>query len=165
MDASRIIITAAVGLFATLVTALVTHVLTRRQEQRKHERDVAAKLSELKSTESQVTQIMATQYAHACLILDHPENTERDRIFLPVGCRITMGRGKENHIVINDLVLSSMHAAFLAKGNLTYVEPLAPTNGLTLNGVGIDGPRKLSNGDVLSVENAHFKITFVSLQK
>src|SRR4249920_697483 len=101
MDATQVLLTAGVGLAASLVTAWVTHVFTRKQERRKYERDVAAKLAELKSTEGSVTQIMATQYAQACLVVQREGEVERDRVFIPVGCRITLGRGPENHIVIN----------------------------------------------------------------
>ena len=44
-----------------------------------------------------------------------------------------------------------------------YVEPLAPTHGLTVNGAAIFEPKKLSKGDVVSVPGASFKITFVKM--
>jgi len=163
MDAAQVLLTAGVGLAASLVTAWVTHVFTRNQERRKYERDVAAKLADLRSTESSVTQTMATQYAQACLVVRRGEEVERDRMFIPVGCRITLGRGPENHIVINDPMVSKQHAAFRALGTTTYVEPLGPTNGLQLNGSNVTQPTKLSNGDVVSVPGASFTVAFVSL--
>lgn len=163
MDTDQILLTAGVGLAASVVTAWVTNVFTRRQERRKHERDVVARLAELNSSESSVTRVMAAQYAVACLVVERSGSAERDRIFIPMGCRITLGRGPENHIIIDDPAVSLMHAAFRARGPATYVEPLAPTNGLLFNGEVVSEPRKLSNGDVVSVPGASFRATFVAL--
>lgn len=163
MDAPQIVLTAGVGLAVSLVTAWVTHVLTRRQERHKYEREVASKLAELRSTESGVTQTMATQYAQACLIVQREGETERDRVFIPVGCRITLGRGPENHIVIDDRRVSKQHLAFRALGTTTYLEPLSPTNGLALNGNELTEPKKLKHGDVITVPGSSFSVAFVSL--
>jgi hypothetical protein len=164
MDTTQILVTAAVGLAASVVTAVVTHVLTREQERRKHEREVAAKLAGLNSMESSVTQVMATQYAQACLVVEREGEVERDRVFIPVGCRITLGRGAENHIVVDHRALSKQHVAFRALGSTTYLEPLSPTNGVAINGNDISKPTKLSNGDVVSVPGSSFKLTFVALR-
>jgi FHA domain len=164
MELSEVLITAAVGLGASVVTAVVTHVLTRAQERRKHERDVAAKLAELKSSERSATHLMATQFAHACLIVEQAGQKERERVFLPIGSRITFGRAAENHITIDDPHVSRMHAAFRAQGASAYVEPLAPTQGVSVNGAPVTEPTKLAIGDVITVPGASFKITFVPLE-
>jgi hypothetical protein len=163
MELSQILLTAAVGLAASAITAVITHMLTRSQERRKHERDVAGKLAQLKSTERSETMVMAVQYGHSCFIIESPDRAERERVFLPIGSRITLGRGRENHILLNDTGVSKIHAAFRAEGSSAYVEPLAPTNGLEVNGEPITQPRKLAVGDVVTVPGASFKITFVPL--
>ena len=163
MDVPQILTPALVGLAASVVTAVVTHLLTRAQEQRKHERDVAAKLAALKSTERAETMVMAVQYGHSCFIIERPDQAERDRIFLPMGSRITMGRDATNHLRLDHPSVSKMHAAFRAQGNSAYIEPLAPTNGVEVNAQPISHPRKLATGDVITVPGAPFKITFVPL--
>ncbi len=163
MDLPQILVTAAVGLIASAITAIITHLLTRSQERRKHERDVAAKLAELKSTERSETMLMAVQYGHSCFIIESPDRTERERVFLPIGSRITLGRDQGNHIVLNDASISKIHAAFRAHGSSVYVEPLAPTNGLAVNGDPITQPHKLAVGDVITVPGAPFRIMFVPL--
>ena len=163
MDANQILLTSAIGLVATLVTAFVTFTLTKRQEQRKHEREIAAKLSELNSSDRSVTQQFSIQYAQSCLVLEEKGRGERDRIFIPMGCRITLGRGAENHIVIDNLVLSKLHASFTARGLETFVEPLAPTNGLDVNGQTIEKPTRLRSGDTITVLGAPFKLTFLEM--
>lgn len=101
MDISPILVTAVVGIAASIVTAVVTHALTRSQERRRHEREVTAKLAKLQSTQREHTMIMAVQYGHSCFIVERPEQDERDRVFLPMGSRITIGREKSNHIVLD----------------------------------------------------------------
>lgn len=164
MDTAHILLTAGVGLIASLVTAGVTHILTKRQERRKYEREVAAKLVELNTTDKEITRIMARQYAQACLIVEKSSETERDRIFIPMGCSIALGRGATNEININDHVLSKTHAMFRASGQAVFVEPLSPTNGLTVNGKNILESKKLESGDVVSVPGSSFKITFVPIR-
>jgi hypothetical protein len=163
MDLPQILVTASVGLVASAITAVITHLLTRSQERRKHERDVAGKLAQLKSTERSETMLMAVQYGHSCFIIESPDRAERERVFLPIGSRITLGRGRDNHIVLNDTGVSRIHAAFRAQGSSAYVEPLAPTNGLAVNGDPITQPCKLAVGDVITVPGAPFRITFVPL--
>lgn len=163
MDASQILLTSAVGLAASVVTALVTHLLTRAQERRKNERDIAAKLADQKSTQREDTMIMAVQYGHSCFIIERGEGVERDRVFLPIGSRITAGRGPENHIVLNHPGVSRTHAAFRAQGNAVFLEPLAATVGIALNGHMVEQPRKLVTGDEISVPGTPFRITFVPL--
>ena len=163
MDAPQILLTALVGLVASVVTAVVTHLLTRSQERRKYEREVAAKLAELKSTERSDTMIMAVQYGHSCFIIERPNQEERDRVFLPMGSRITLGREPSNHIALDHPNVSKMHAALRAQGETAYVEPLAPTNGLEVNARRVEEPRKLATGDVITIPGAPFRITFVKL--
>jgi len=154
MELAQILVTAGVGLAASLITAVVTHALTRSQERRKYEREVAAKLAELKSAERSQTNIMAVQYGHSCFIVEGPERQERDRVFLPMGSRITLGSAPDNHICLESDRVSRMHAAFRAQGAAAYVEPLGATQGLAVNGDVISKPRKLNVGDVITVPGA-----------
>ena len=163
MDAPQIILAAAVGLAASVVTAIVTHALTRAQERRKYEREVAAKLAELKSTQREHTMVMAVQYGHSCFVIERPGEQERDRVFLPMGSRITIGRDAFNHIALNHPSVSKMHAALRAQGDAAYIEPLDPINGIEVNSKNVAEPRKLATGDVITVPGAPFKISFVRL--
>lgn len=163
MDVPQILTTALVGLGASVLTAVVTHLLTRAQDRRKHEREVAAKLAALKSTERAETMVMAVQYGHSCFIIERPDQTERDRVFLPMGSRITIGHDATNHVRLDHPYISRMHAALRAQGNSAYVEPLGSAQGVEVNGELISQPRKLATGDVITVPGAPFKITFVPL--
>jgi hypothetical protein len=163
VELAQILVTAGVGLAASLITAVVTHALTRSQERRKYEREVVAKLAELKSTERSETKNMAKQYGHSCLLVVGPSDKERDRIFLPLGSRITIGSEPSNEIVLADTRVSKMHAAIRAQGAAAYAEPLGAQHGLAVNGEVITKPRKLGVGDIITVPGAPFRITFVPL--
>jgi hypothetical protein len=163
MNTKEILLTAGVGLVASLVTAVATNVFARRQERRKNEREIAAKLADLRSTKDDVTRFVASQFAQACLVVERGGNAERERVFIPSGCRISLGSSPDNNIVMKDRVISKQHATFHAQGMNVYVEPLAPTSGVTVNGKRIQEPKRLSNGDSVSVAGASFKITFVTM--
>ena len=163
MSDSQIVITAAVGLFASIVTAVVTHLLTRAQDRRKYEREVTAKLAALNSTMRSNTMVMAVQYGHSCFIVEGPTPEQRDRVFLPIGSRITLGSAAENHIVIVDEHVSVMHATFRADGDVAWAESLGAANGIAVNGTVTHKPRKLAVGDVVTIPGAPHRITFVPL--
>jgi hypothetical protein len=163
VDTIQILVTAGVGMVSTAIAAWVASNLTRRQERKKQEIEVASKLAALNSTDDAVTRMIATQFAQGCLVIERQGNLERDRVFIPIGCRLSLGRGKENHIIIDDLLVSKQHAAFRAVGPVVFIEPLSPTNGLSVNGAFIQKPTKLSDGDVITVPGSSFSITFVAL--
>ena len=106
---------------------------------------------------------MAVQYGHSCFIIERGEHTERDRVFLPMGSRITIGRDPTNHKRLEHPLVSKMHAALRAEGSSVYVEPLSPTNDIHVNSQPVRQPRKLATGDVITVPDTPFKIMFVPL--
>lgn len=164
MNVLQIALTAGVGLIVSLITAFVTYNITKKQERRKYERDVAAKLVEINSVEPDVTRIFAIQHAQGCLVIETEGSAERTKYFLPSGCRITLGRRNTNNIVVDDDLFSATDATFISLGEFTYLEPLQPVNALTINGRNAQGKRKLSNGDVISKDGSGIKITFIQLQ-
>ncbi len=74
------------------------------------------------------------------LIQEYPLNKDR----------ITIGRKPDNDIVINNLAVSSQHAAIVTIGHDSFMEDLDSTNGLAVNGT----PTKkhfLQNNDVIEI--------------
>ncbi len=64
--------------------------------------------------------------------------------------RMTIGRRSDNDIVINNLAVSSLHAAVITIGHDSFMEDLGSTNGLAVNGV----PTKkhfLQNNDTIEI--------------
>lgn len=74
------------------------------------------------------------------LIQDYPLNKER----------MTIGRKADNDIVINNLAVSSSHAAIVTILNDSFMEDLDSTNGLMVNGVPVK-KHFLQNNDVIEI--------------
>ena len=66
------------------------------------------------------------------------------------GTEISLGRSGENGIVLNDFSVSRRHALFTLDAGQWWVQDLASTNGLKVNGTFVQRA-PLSAGDVLSV--------------
>lgn len=64
--------------------------------------------------------------------------------------RITIGRKPDNDIVINNLAVSSQHAAIVTIGHDSFMEDLDSTNGLTVNGMHTK-KHFLQNNDVIEI--------------
>jgi pSer/pThr/pTyr-binding forkhead associated (FHA) protein len=65
---------------------------------------------------------------------------------------VTVGRGSSNDIALEgDEFASARHVRFEPRRDGVYVHDLGSTNGTYVNGVRIDGTRKLAHGDVVRV--------------
>jgi len=85
-------------------------------------------------------------------------------IIMPSGERIsldkpvlTIGRLPDCDITLSDPNVSRRHTEVRASGNQFVVADLGSTNGTKLNGVRIDGERRLSDGDIVSVGGTHLR--------
>lgn len=73
--------------------------------------------------------------------------------------RITIGRGPQNDIVIDDRAISAEHAVIVAGNNGPFLEDLNSTNGTQVNGQPVR-QHFLQDGDV--VELARYRIRYVA---
>jgi hypothetical protein len=64
---------------------------------------------------------------------------------------VTVGRGNPNDIPLDDEFASTQHARLEARPDGIWVEDVGSTNGTSVNGALIDGPRKLTPGDVIRI--------------
>ena len=65
---------------------------------------------------------------------------------------VTVGRGAANDVALEgDEFASARHVRFEPRRDGVYVHDLGSTNGTYVNGVRIDGARKLTHGDVVRV--------------
>jgi len=67
------------------------------------------------------------------------------------GAALVLGRVATNDIAIDHDSVSRRHAMFRRAGDQVTVEDLKSSNGTTVNGIKIDGPRRLTAGDVVGV--------------
>lgn len=70
---------------------------------------------------------------------------------------ITIGRRKENDIVLSDLSVSRNHARIVVKEDSVFIEDLNSANGTLINGAAIDHSVAIKIGDeILIGENRLF---------
>jgi pSer/pThr/pTyr-binding forkhead associated (FHA) protein len=74
---------------------------------------------------------------------------------------LTIGRGSESDIVINDASISRRHAQFLQQANGDYVQDLASRNGTKVNDEPLHAPRVLQKGDIICLGTICLEYTFV----
>lgn len=102
---------------------------------------------------------------------NHPQPTETSGAFImrdgpligqsflldrPV---ISIGRGIECSIVINDSSISRCHVQVLRQANGNYVQDLDSRNGTTVNNEPLLAPRLLQPGDIVCFGNIHLEYT------
>ncbi len=64
---------------------------------------------------------------------------------------VNIGRDLSNDIPVPDAEISRRHARFIVKPDGVYIEDLGSTNGTFLNGVRLSAPKRLSNGDLVTL--------------
>ena len=152
MNPMEIAVTAFVGIVASVVTAYITYRFTVKRERRSHERNIAAKLADIPSTLDSATRIMAIQFAEGVLVVKRLNENDRQRVFLPAGSRVTIGRNKGNHIVVDHPTISRTHMSVRSTEGRSFVEPLGATRPIKVNDSVVSKPRRLLNGDVITFD-------------
>ncbi|HZO71618.1 MAG TPA: FHA domain-containing protein [Ktedonobacteraceae bacterium] len=75
---------------------------------------------------------------------------------------ITVGRGHESDIVIQDTSISRRHVQFSRQGNDDYIHDLGSRNGTRVNDEPLNKPRLLKQGDIISMGN--ISLEYVPIQ-
>lgn len=68
---------------------------------------------------------------------------------------LTVGRGSECHIVINDASISRLHIQFLHQADGDYIQDLDSSNGTWVNDEPLHTTQLLKRGDIVSLGNIH----------
>lgn len=77
---------------------------------------------------------------------------------VPIYKETTIGRAKDNTIVIDDPFVSAKHARIILKNNSYYLEDRESTNGTILNGEKLTGIEKVKKEDIIEIGKMIFKI-------
>jgi pSer/pThr/pTyr-binding forkhead associated (FHA) protein len=162
VDVAVILVSAAVGTGASILTAYVTYRLTARQDQRKWRAELAEKYALLATDQPRAAQALARQFAIGVLIIERGDTALREKIFIAPYIRMTAGRADDNEIVLPTSAASRHHFAISADGADAYVEDLGSNNGTFLNHSQVSGRKLLRTGDLIRVDNS-FHIEFQSL--
>ncbi len=75
---------------------------------------------------------------------------------------LTIGRGVESDVVINEASISRLHAQVLRQANGDYVQDLASRNGTKVNDEPLQAPRLLQQGDIVCLGEVRMEYTSVS---
>ncbi len=153
-----ILISTAVAIIASAITAYITTRIKMHFETKKWQREFTLTYAETQANNPQHAKSIATQFAIGVLIMEGEHLSERERIFLPPFCRIIAGRGERNEINTKDKLISRRHTAFYTDRLNVYVEDLGSTNGTFINNVSIFERTLLHENDEVTLGNT--KITF-----
>jgi pSer/pThr/pTyr-binding forkhead associated (FHA) protein len=74
---------------------------------------------------------------------------------------LTIGRGFESDVIINDASISRRHAQVVRQVNGDYVQDLASRNGTKVNDELLKAPRLLQQGDIVCLGNIRLEYTLV----
>jgi hypothetical protein len=166
MDVLTITTTAAVGVIASAITAYITVRINSKHERKKFEREIASKMAEYRDPPGDRTMVLAVQFAEGFLIVDRKSELDREKYFLPSGCRITLGRDRRNHIVVDSPFVSRIHVAFRCGDSEFWVETLGASNPVALNDKVLNSSSKLKHGDRISIPAFEdLSITFEKLTR
>jgi hypothetical protein len=154
VDVPVILISAGVGVVASVLTSYATAHLTARQELRRWRTEMAEKYASLVADQPASAQALARQFAIGVLILERGNSEQREKIFIAPHTRITAGRSESNELVLLSPAASQRHFAVSADGSHAYVEDLGSTNGVYLNDHLVSTRTILHSGDVLRVDSS-----------
>jgi hypothetical protein len=94
---------------------------------------------------------LATAGGGRLIVLESPVLDEGDEYSVD-SAPLTIGRGGQNDVAIDgDEFASARHVRFEPRRDGVWVNDLGSTNGTFVNGVRIDGARRLAPGDVVRV--------------
>jgi hypothetical protein len=86
------------------------------------------------------------------LVVQESPVLDEDDAFSIDSAPLTVGRGGQNDVAIEgDEFASARHVRFEPRRDGVWVQDLGSTNGTYVNGIRIDGARRLSSGDVVRV--------------
>lgn len=77
----------------------------------------------------------------------------------PLGDRTTVGRDPEADVCIDDEAVSWHHLEIESRGGVLMATDLDSRNGTALNGEPLDRPRRLRDGDVLTVADYRLEVS------
>ncbi len=148
------------GIASALIAARISGASERRRSERDAKlqleawgRDFASRYAELQATNRPHAEAIRQQFAKAYLSIKAEDPKASDRYFIPAGAKLTVGRGENCDIALNDHLLSTVSAMIEMIGGKLFITDLNSTNGTSVNGKVIEAGRQhpLSDGDTVQL--------------
>lgn len=152
-----ILISALIGVVATLITTYVSVVITSQKEKKRWESETAIKFIEYSLTNPEIAKKVSRQFSIAVVTHLDKDGTTNHKYFLPAFCRFSIGRLEDNDISVLDEYLSRDHGLFYYNKGKIYYRDTSPTNKTLVNGKKIHKRRKLRSGDTLTMGKTNFR--------
>jgi phage shock protein PspC (stress-responsive transcriptional regulator) len=164
MDTETVVVSGIVGVATSALTAYVTALLKMREERKKWDREFAMKYAEAAFANRGVAEGLARQFAVGFLIVQHPDG-EKDKVFIPQGGRISVGRRPTSEVFIPDPMVSRDAAVIEAEGASVFVIDLGSRHRIFLNDALLEGGSRsrLKTGDVIKLGNT--TLTFQDMER
>lgn len=91
------------------------------------------------------------------VVLESIENTLKKGEIVPIKDRVTLGRGSQNQVCLQDNFTSQEHAVIFQRDGHFWLEDLHSSNGTYINGQQINEPIVLSKGDQIKIGGVTFQ--------
>jgi pSer/pThr/pTyr-binding forkhead associated (FHA) protein len=101
-----------------------------------------------------------SHYPGRALLIQSGEHA--GKYFILDRATLSVGRGFESDIIINDASLSRQHAQISCKSDGDYIQDLASLSGTILNDAAVVNPQMLNLGDVIHLGN--IRLEYISMQ-
>lgn len=99
------------------------------------------------------------QKTFALEIVEAPDHSGvMEKNLYPIRSISTIGRGKENTIILSDPYVSSKHAEVFTEGGRLFLKDLNSTNKTYKNGVSITGIEEIVEGDTIKIGQTMFRV-------
>jgi pSer/pThr/pTyr-binding forkhead associated (FHA) protein len=99
------------------------------------------------------------QKTFALEVMEAPDRSEvMEKKLYPVRNISTIGRGKDNTIILNDPYVSSKHAEVFTEGGRLFLKDLNSTNKTYKNGASVSGIEEIAEGDTIKIGQTLFRI-------
>ena len=143
------------GATLSLVSSYIIMRLKNRHELKLWNSDFAISYAKLLAENPLAAAHLARQFSIGLIIVRDEDNKTESKHFLPYQCKVSVGRSKDNDIVLSqaDKTVSRHHGIFFYKGEKMLFQELSPTNTSRKNGEKINKICSLNSGDTIIIGN------------
>lgn len=142
------------GFFGGIAGAIASYLVNRsklRFESNKMSNDFAVAYASLIKSDPEKASSLAKQFAAGILILKDEYGSTVEKYFIPIQCKVYIGRGDDNDIILHDKLVSRDHAVIYYKHDYFIIQDLAPINPTIVDGTEISPISKLTSSSIITI--------------